>query len=180
MISFNGNKTITTGGGGVILTNDKSLAKKARHISGGSKLKHKWEYIHDEGGYNYKLPALNASLGLSQLMSLKKIVQSKRKLFKIYEKNFKDLSFIKIFKEPENARSNYWLNTMIINKKEKNMKNNLLKILNDNYIMSRPTWKPLHKLNHLKNFPRMNLDICEDLYSRVINIPSSPNLVKKT
>lgn len=179
VISFNGNKTITTGGGGVILTNDSKLAKKARHISNGAKLKHKWEYIHDQEGYNYKLPALNASLGLSQLINLKKIIKKKRKLYKIYKKNFEDLAFVEIFKEPKNAKSNYWLNTMIISKKEKNLKSKLLKILNNRNIMTRPIWKPLHKLNHLKNFPRMNLDICEDLYSRVINIPSSPNLVKK-
>ena len=179
VISFNGNKTITTGGGGVILTSNSIFAKKARHISSGSKLKHKWEYIHDEEGYNYKLPALNASLGISQLKNIKKIIRNKRLLFKVYEKNFKDLNFIRVFKEPKNAKSNYWLNTLLINKKEKILKNDILKILNKNKIMTRPAWKPLHTLNHLKKFPRMNLDNCEDLYSRIINIPSSPNIVGK-
>lgn len=178
VISFNGNKTITTGGGGVILTNNTKLAKKARHLSNGSKLKHSWEYVHDEAGFNYKLPALNAALGVSQLINLKKIIKKKRILFLNYKENFKGFKFIHVFKEPKNARSNYWLNTLILNKKDKTLKNKIIRKLNQNNIMTRPVWKPLHTLKHLRNFPRMNLDICEDIYSRVINIPSSPNLIK--
>ena len=179
VISFNGNKSITTGGGGVILTDNNSLARKARHISSGSKIKHKWEYIHDQLGYNYKLPALNASLGISQIKKLKKIIRNKRLLYKKYEKNFRGLNYVKILKEPKNAKSNYWLNTLLIDSKNKSLKNPILKKLNKNKIMTRPAWKPLHSLKHLKNFPKMNLDVCEDLYSRIINLPSSPNLIRK-
>ncbi len=179
VLSFNGNKTITTGGGGAILTNSMKLAKKALHLSGGSKVFHKWEYIHDEPGFNFKLPALNASLGLGQLSSLQIFIKKKRTLYMNYKKNFKDLNFVNVFEEPKNSYSNYWLQTLILNKKNKFLKNKILKITNQKNIMTRPAWKPLHTLKHLKNFPKMNLDICEDLYSRIINIPSSQNLVKK-
>jgi perosamine synthetase len=179
VISFNGNKTITTGGGGVILTNNKNLAKKAKHLSGGSKIKHKWEYIHDEAGYNYKLPALNASLGISQLSNLKLLIKKKRQLYINYKKSLNDLNFITVFKEPKNAKSNYWLQTLLIDKENKKLKNEIIKVFNENKIMARPAWKPLHTLKHLKKFPKMNLDVCKDLYSRIINVPSSPNLIKK-
>jgi perosamine synthetase len=179
VISFNGNKTITTGGGGVILTDNINLAKKAKHLSGGAKIKHKWEYIHDEAGYNYKLPALNASLGISQLSNLQLIIKKKRQLYINYKKNLNDLNFIKVFQEPKNAKSNYWLQTLLIDKKNKKLKNEIIKVLNKNQIMARPAWKLLHTLKHLKRFPRMKLDVSQDLYSRIINIPSSPNLVKK-
>ena len=180
VISFNGNKTITTGGGGVILTNNKNLAKKAKHLSGGSKVKHKWEYIHDVAGYNYKLPALNASLGISQLNNLKPLIKRKRQLYMNYKKSLNDLSFITVFKEPKNTKSNYWLQTLLLDKKNKKLKNEIIKVFNENKIMARPAWKLLHTLKHLKKFPKMNLDVCQDLYSRIINVPSSPNLSKKT
>ncbi len=179
VISFNGNKTITTGGGGVILTNNKNLAKKAKHLSGGSKVKHKWEYIHDVAGYNYKLPALNASLGISQLNNLKPLIKRKRQLYMNYKKSLNDLSFITVFKEPKNTKSNYWLQTLLLDKKNKKLKNEIIKVFNENKIMARPAWKLLHTLKHLKKFPKMNLDVCQDLYSRIINVPSSPNLSKK-
>ena len=96
-----------------------------------------------------------------------------------YKKSLSDLSFITVFKEPKNAKSNYWLQTLLINRENKKLKNQIIKVFNENKIMTRPAWKPLHTLKHLKKFPKMNLDICKDLYSRIINVPSSPNLIKK-
>ena len=178
VISFNGNKTITTGGGGVIITKDKKISNQAKHLSLNSKVHHKWEYIHDEEGYNYGMPAINAALGLAQLKKLNRLIDLKRKLYKKYNSKFKKLNYIKLLKEPKNSKSNYWLQTIILEKKHKYLKKFLLKETNSSGIITRPIWKPMHKLKHLKKYPKMELKVAEDIYSRAINIPSSPNLMK--
>ena len=178
VISFNGNKTITTGGGGILLTSDKKISDLARHLSLNSKIGHKWEYIHDQEGFNYGMPAINAALGLAQLKKLKKFINLKRKLYKKYQSKFKNLHFLKLLKEPKNSKSNYWLQTIILEKKFSYLKNLFLKETNLLGIITRPVWKPMHKLKHLKKCPKMKLEIVEDIYSRAINIPSSPNLMK--
>ena len=178
VISFNGNKTITTGGGGILLTGDKKISDLAKHLSLNSKTSHKWEYIHDREGFNYGMPAINAALGLAQLEKLNKFVNSKRKLYKKYQARFKYFHFLRLMKEPKNAKSNYWLQTVILEKEFKNLKSLFLKATNSSGIITRPIWRPMHKLKHLKNCPKMKLKIVEDIYSRAINIPSSPNLTK--
>jgi len=179
VLSFNGNKTITTGGGGIIITNNKSIALKAKHITTTAKLPHKWEYIFKETGYNFRMPNINAALGLAQLKKLKKILSKKRKIFRVYEDYFSEIKGIRLMREPKNCKSNYWLQTLILDKNYSKYKNLILKETNINNIGTRPCWKPLHKLSHLKKFPKMNMSIAEEIYKRVINIPSSAHLTMK-
>ena len=176
ILSFNGNKTITTGGGGIILTNSKYLASRAKHLTTTAKLNHKWEYIFNETGYNFRLPNINAALGLAQLKKLNTIIKNKRKIFKNYKKHFKNDKEIKLLEEPKDCKSNYWLQTLILGNKLKKHKNSIIKKCNDNNIGVRPCWKPLHKLKHLNKYPRMTLNNSEEIYNRVINIPSSSHL----
>ena len=176
-ISFNGNKIITTGGGGCILTNDKKLAEKAKHITTTAKTPHSWEYNHDMIGYNYRMPALNAALGLAQIEKLREFLKKKRTLAELYKKAFADFEEVEFFKEPEYAKSNYWLNTIILKENNKILRDEILKITNKNGIMTRPIWKLMHHLEMFKNCPKMDLSISESLENRIINIPSSAYLV---
>ena len=178
IISFNGNKIITTGGGGVILANKKKDAFRAKHISNTAKIDHKWKYIHDEVGFNYRLPNLNAALGYSQIKSLKFFLKKKRELYNNYRKNFSKLDFVTLFREPKQCKSNYWLQTIILNKKNKNLRDKILNYTNKMGLETRPIWCLLHKLKPFKNCQKMNLKISEDLEKRIINIPSSSQLVK--
>lgn len=178
VISFNGNKTITTGGGGVLLTKNKNVANEAYHLIQNAKLKHRWEYLHDKPAFNYGMPAINASLGYAQLLNIKKIISKKRELFKRYNGTFRNIKCAKLLKESKNSKSNYWLQTLILDKNYSSLKEKILKITNRHKIMTRPVWKPMHKLKFLKNYPKMNLKISEEIYSRAINLPSSPGLIK--
>lgn len=170
ILSFNGNKTITTGGGGMIITNDKSLAKKAKHLTTTAKVPHKWNYEHDHIGYNYRLTNLAAALGVAQLEQLPQFLQAKRELAKRYEAFFKN-SEIQFFKEPENARSNYWLNTIIL--KNRTERDSFLSYTNERGIMTRPVWELMNKLDMFKNYQTENVDNAEWLVDRLVNIPSS-------
>ena len=173
VISFNGNKIITTGGGGVILSNNKNLANKIKHLSTTAKKPHLWNYIHDEVGYNYRMPNINAALGCAQLKKLKKILILKRKLFYNYKNSFLDDEYVDVFKEPKESKSNYWFQTLILKNKYRLHKENLLKDLNESKYQSRPAWSLVHKLKKYNKFPKMDLKNCENLYSRIINIPSN-------
>lgn len=174
-VSFNGNKIITTGGGGAILTNDETLADYAKHLTTTAKVPHHWEFVHDEIGYNYRMPNLNAALGCAQLELLEIFIFKKREIFKKYHSIFAELDGLSLFKEPPYAKSNYWLQTLLINK-EGIVIDELLAQLNDNEIMARPIWTPLHQLKPFENCPKSNLSITEYLKSRIINIPSSAYL----
>jgi len=176
VLSFNGNKIITTGSGGAILTNDKSIAKKLKFLSTTAKIPHKWKYEYSETGFNYRLAGINAALGCSQLKKLKDYIRLKRKLFLIYLKNFSGSKNFEIFKEPKFSKSNYWLQTLLLKKSSLKKRDNLIKIMNDQGFSARPVWKPLHKLSHLKSSPKMNLTVTEDLETRIINLPSSAYL----
>ena len=177
VISFNGNKIITTGGGGAILTNNKLMAEKAYKLTTTFRKKHKWEYIHDELGYNFRLPNINAALGISQMKKLKKYINSKRKLFKLYENFFINYNkFFSLVKEPKNCKSNYWLQTIILNKIFSSKKNHILNEFHKHGILIRPVWKSLHKQKFLKKYPKMNLNNTKDLEKRIINLPSSSYL----
>ncbi len=178
VLSFNGNKIITTGSGGAILTNNKSIAKKLKFLTTTAKIPHKWRYEYSDIGFNYRLAGINAALGCSQLKKLKNYVKLKRKLFYIYLKNFVGSKNFEIFKEPKFSKSNYWLQTLLLKKSSLKNRDRLIKIMNKKGFSVRPVWKPLHKLKHLKSCPKMNLNITEDLEGRIINLPSSAYLAK--
>ncbi len=173
VLSFNGNKIITTGMGGAILTNSKKIYERANFLASQAKQKSKWEYIYNEIGYNYKLPGINAALGLSQLKRINKLVKDKRNLFKKYLNSFKLIEGVRLLKEPSNCKSNYWLNTLILDQKYSIYQKNIIKLCHENRIFVRPVWKPLHKLEHFRKFPKMNLKLTNNIAKRAINLPSS-------
>jgi aminotransferase in exopolysaccharide biosynthesis len=171
--SFNGNKILTTGGGGAIITNNKLLAKKIKHLSTTAKINHRWEYIHDEVGYNFRMPNLNAALGSAQIENLNKFLRSKRKLFLKYCKEFLKVNNVRLIKNPDFSKSNNWLNTIFIKNSSLKKRNKVLSLAQKNQIFLRPIWKPLHTLKHLNKMPRMNLDAAIKIYKSCINLPSS-------
>jgi len=177
-ISFNGNKIATAGGGGVVITNNKTLAKKIHHLTTTSKKKHKWEYIHDEIGYNHRMSNLNAALGLAQLENLNKFLKFKRKLYSKYHQVFKSFKKGRIFKEPKNSKSNYWLQTLILDKKYSHLRNKILKETNKNYIFTRPAWKLISESIPYKKNQKMPLPVAKEIYNRVINLPSSEKITR--
>ena len=177
--SFNGNKIITTGGGGMIVTNKKILAKKIKHLTTTAKIKHKWEYIHDEIGYNFRMPNLNAALGLAQLEKIHIFLKAKRTLFKKYFNVFNKMEGISLYKESNNADSNYWLQTLIINKNDVNLKNKILKESHKKLIYARPVWRLISELAPYKKNQKMNLSGAKEIYNKIINLPSSQSLVLK-
>lgn len=176
--SFNGNKIITTGGGGALITNDETLAKAAKHITTTAKVPHKWEYVHDTVGYNYRMPALNAALGCAQLEQLPGFLEKKRKLAAYYRSAFKDVGGVTFFTEPEYAKSNYWLNILLLNTPDPDLHNDILQVTNDAGIMTRPVWKLLGHLDMYKDCPSMDLPVSRDIEQRLINIPSSADLME--
>lgn len=171
-MSFNGNKIMTTGGGGAILTDDEVLADYAKHITTTAKVPHKWEFIHDEIGYNYRMPNINAALGCAQLEKVPQFIVQKRDLTGLYEKLLTNLEGANLFKEPINSKSNYWLQTILLD--EIHERDEVLSLLNNEGIMSRPIWTPMHEIDMYKACPRMELTVTEDLKKRIINIPSTP------
>jgi dTDP-4-amino-4,6-dideoxygalactose transaminase len=177
IVSFNGNKIITTGGGGAILTEDKSLASLAKHLTTTAKVSHAWEYRHDQVGYNYRMPNINAALGCAQMENLESFVEAKRKLFSLYQVAFAPISEVTLFAEPKNCRSNYWLQALLLNENSLHLRDGILQEINSVGLMSRPVWTLLNKLNHFSDMPSMNLDGANHLEKRIVNIPSSPSLV---
>ena len=170
ILSFNGNKIITTGSGGMILTNNNEIAHKAKHLSSTAKLNHPWEFNHDEVGYNYRLPNLNSALGIAQMQKLKGFVQFKRSLAKKYQMWGKENGLF-FLTEPRNTNSNYWLNTIITeNSKEKEQ---LLLNVNKMNVMVRPAWRPMHMLKIYEHCQKNSLQNTEFLYDRIVNVPSS-------
>lgn len=182
VISFNGNKLITTGGGGVLITNNEKLADKIKHLSTTAKVQHKWEFDHDQLGWNDRLPNLNAALGFAQLEVLEKRLLIKKKLFEEYKKNLNQINEIEFVEAKNNSISNNWLVTISFNINQlSKLKSERYELLNEAHklqIMLRPIWKPLHKLNFYNKAPRGNLNCTEDREYRIINLPSSPQLLK--
>ena len=170
VLSFNGNKIITSGGGGCILTNNEELAKKARHLTTTAKEPHKWNYTHDMVGYNYRMPNLNAALIVAQLEQLDAFLKNKRFLAKSYESFFKH-GDIKFVSEPKNAQSNYWLNSIIL--EDLNKRNLFLEETNSQGIMTRPIWTLMNKLPMFKESQCGDLTNAKWLEERVVNISSS-------
>jgi len=186
VLSFNGNKTITSGGGGMLLFKDEKLAQKAKHITTQAKVPHSWNFVHDEIGYNYRMPNINAALGLAQLEQLPKFIESKRKIAKAYQDFFSNHNSehailrlskgvegftLNFFSEPNNANSNYWLNTILLN--DKTIKEAFLKYTNEQGIMTRPIWKLMNKLVMFKDCECGDISNAKWLEERIVNIPSS-------
>ncbi len=176
-LSFNGNKTITTGGGGAILTNDIDLARHAKHLTTTAKMQHAWEYRHDEVGYNYRMPNLNAALGCAQLEQLPMMLAAKRGLFKRYQLAFASVRGAKLVVEPEQCQSNYWLQTLLLDADQVNQRDLILETTNDAGFMTRPAWILMQELTPFKDCPHMDLAGAQSLSQRLINIPSSSGLV---
>jgi aminotransferase in exopolysaccharide biosynthesis len=175
-LSFNGNKTITTGGGGAILTNDVELGKRAKHITTTAKLPHRWSFVHDEVGFNYRLPNLNAALGCAQLEQLPGFLRDKRRLFEQYQAAFARVPGVQLVAEPVGCNSNYWLQTLLLDAAHADQRDAVLTATNDAGLMTRPIWALMNRLPMYANAPRAPLPVAESLEQRVINIPSSAGL----
>ena len=178
-LSFNGNKTITTGGGGAILTNSADIAHRAKHITTTAKVPHAWEFIHDEIGYNYRMPNLNAALGCAQIEQLPAKLMAKRMLFDRYQTSFSEVEGVRLLAEPTQCLSNYWLQTIMLDVDQAHHRDAILETTNKAGFMTRPVWRLLHQLTPFTNCPRMDLSTAEQLAQRLINIPSNPSLLSK-
>ncbi len=170
IISFNGNKIITTGGGGMVVTNNEELAVKVKHLTTTAKIAHKWNYNHNEVGYNYRMPNLNAALGCAQLENLNKFINNKRNLAQVYSSWCLD-NDVNFFNDTKLTKSNYWLNALIL--KDEKERTDFLEETNSNDIMTRPSWEPMHRLDMYKDCYSSNLENTNWLSERIVNIPSS-------
>ena len=172
-LSFNGNKTITTGGGGAILTNDADLAQRIRHLATTAKMPHDYEYIHDAVAFNYRMPNINAALGCAQLSRLDDFLAAKRVLAKKYAEGFSSSRSMQFVAEPHGTTSNYWLNTIRLNKPDLSLRDELLVAARASGYMCRPAWNLLHTLPMHESSPRAKLPVAQNLWQSLINIPSS-------
>lgn len=169
-ISFNGNKIITTGGGGMLLTDDDQLAKRAKHLTTTAKIPHRYEFYHDEVGFNYRLPSLNAALGIAQMEQLPRIIEIKAQVTARYTSFFDDIG-VEMVKPLDNCTSNNWLNAVVL--KDNKERNEFLEYTNDNNIMTRPIWRLMSELEMFKDCQNDGLENSRWLEERVVNIPSS-------
>ena len=169
-ISFNGNKIITTGGGGMVLTNDAGIAKRAKHITTTAKVPHKWAFEHDEVGYNYRLPNVNAALGVAQMESLPDFLSDKRAIAMAYQQ-WGSENGVQFAHEPVNTDSNYWLNILIT--EDRRDRDEWLQQTNELGVMTRPAWTPMHYLEMNKDVLYADMSNTNHLYDRLINVPSS-------
>ncbi|MEK9657136.1 MAG: LegC family aminotransferase [bacterium] len=170
VFSFNGNKIVTTGGGGMIVTDDEYLAKRAKHLTTTAKVPHQWDYVHDEIGYNYRMPNINAALGCAQMEHLDQLINIKRELAKTYQALFDDLD-IKCVQEPDNTRSNYWLQTVLFNDQES--RDIFLEMTNKQGVMTRPCWELMCQLEMFSDCYKSELMNSKDFALKLVNIPSS-------
>lgn len=176
IFSFNGNKTITSGGGGMIVTDDADIAKRAKHITTTAKIPHAYEFVHDEIGYNYRLPNINAALGCAQMEKLNTILFNKKQIASMYQKFFENHE-IAFFSEPKEAQSNYWLNAVALkNIEERDL---FLKNTNAAGVMTRPIWQLMTRLEMFNDSQQLSLENAYWLADRVVNIPSGVNLNRK-
>jgi len=178
-LSFNGNKIITTGGGGMILTKNIKYFNLARHLTTVAKQKSKFFIGHDMIGYNYKLPNTNAALGCAQIKKINRLVQLKRQLSKKYISEFFKIPEVEVLKEKKGSRSNYWLNTLILKGNNYKNRDQIISESHRKNIFVRPAWRCLSQNKYLKSFPKMNLSNTIDLQKRILNLPSSPHLISK-
>lgn len=178
-LSFNGNKVLTTGGGGAILTNDPELGRRAKHLTTTARVPDRWNFVHDEVGYNYRLPNLNAALGCAQLERLDNMLERKRRLAAAYSSAFASVEGVRFMDARPNTTSNYWLNTLILDRGAEDALDPSLELLNDAGFMSRPVWRLMHLLPMYVDCPRADVTESELLARRVINIPSTPRLTER-
>jgi perosamine synthetase len=176
VLSFNGNKTITTGGGGAILTEDPELARLAKHLTTTARRPHRWAYAHDRVGYNFRMPNINAALGCAQLERLDALLAAKRRLHGLYRDAFTDAPGVTLVTEPPGCRSNYWLQTLVLKGADRARRDAVLEATNAVGITTRPVWTLLHRLDHFEDCPRMELPVAERLETELVNLPSSPHL----
>lgn len=172
ILSFNGNKTITCGGGGAIITNNKKMAKRLKHLSVHAKKSGSDDHIHDEIGFNYRMTNLSAAVGCAQMENLKKILKAKRKNYETYKNLFENENEIEILKEPRDSKTNYWLIIGLV--KKNNLKKKIIKFYKKKGYGLRSTWRPLHSLKIFKLYPRDNIKNANVFFNRAINLPSSP------
>ncbi len=172
-LSFNGNKIVTTGGGGAVLTDDAELAARARHLTTTARVEERWEFVHDQVGYNYRLPNLNAALGCAQLERLPYFLEAKRRLADRYRETFDPVDGVAVLAEPAYARSNYWLNALVLDRTCADERDRVLAAAQAAGFLCRPLWRPMHLLPMYRDCPRMDLATAEDMYRRVIALPSS-------
>jgi len=172
-LSFNGNKIVTTGGGGAILTSDSALAAQARHLTTTAKTNHRWTFSHDQVGYNYRMPNINAALGCAQIEQIAGFLDAKRRLAARYHQAFASVSGATLFSEPPGCRSNYWLNVLLLDHPSETILDALLQTTNEEGVMTRPAWKLMHQLPMYASCPRMPLPVAEGLSARLLNLPSS-------
>ena len=175
-LSFNGNKVVTTGGGGAVLTNDPAFADKLKHLTTTAKRKHPWRFEHDAVGYNYRMPNINAALGLAQLDRLDDFVLRKRRLAEAYRSAFARSAHWRFLGEPQGSSSNYWLNAVILSAADSDLLETTLGELHQLGYLCRPCWIPMHRLDIYAGNPRDALPVTEDLAARIICLPSSPKL----
>ncbi|MDR0301410.1 MAG: LegC family aminotransferase [Treponema sp.] len=170
ILSFNGNKLVTTGGGGMVITDDEAVANRIRYLSTTAKRPHRWEFYHDEVGYNLRMPSLNAAVGLAQLEYFDRILESKRETALMYQQFFDKLD-IKFITEPDNAKSNYWLNAILLD--DRSQRDEFLEYSNDNGVQTRPAWTLLHTLPPYQHCQHTQMPNAEYIADRLVNIPSS-------
>ena len=175
-ISFNGNKLVTTGGGGAIVTDRKDIADAARHLTTTAKMSHQWSFVHDQIGYNFRMPSLNAALGLSQIENLDGLITEKQKIASHYAEYFKDFEAGHILGRPKNSNPNYWLNNIVLEDLTRNICGEIIKELNNSGINARPIWTPMHYLDMYRKSPRTSLSVTEAIANKIISLPSSPYL----
>lgn len=175
-LSFNGNKIVTTGGGGAILTNDPELARRAKHLTTTARTPHKWSFVHDEVGWNYRMPNLNAALGCAQLERLPDMMARKALLARRYAEAFREVKGARLLTPRPGAEVNHWLNALILARPDMAVRDSLLESLNNAGFMARPLWTLMHRLPMYAACPRDALPIAEALEASVINLPSSARL----
>ena len=176
VLSFNGNKVVTSGGGGAIVTNDEELAAHAKHLSTTAKLPHPWAFHHDETAWNYRLPNINAALGLAQLEQLDTFVAAKRRLAARYADRFAGIPGVSFVKEPPDTASIYWLNAVLLDDDSGVTRDALLKSSHQAGFLTRPAWQPMHTLPMFRDAPRAATAIAESIQRRLVNLPSSVRL----
>lgn len=171
--SFNGNKILTTGGGGAIVTNDPHLAQRAKHLTTTAKIPHRWAFNHDEVAFNYRMPNLNAAVGCAQLERLPEFLKLKRLLADRYQDALADCPGLSVVAEPTGAHSNYWLNAILLDAEQASARDALLEATHAAGLMTRPAWNLMHRQPMFTHCPRADLTIAEALEKRIINLPSS-------
>ncbi|HYD28122.1 LegC family aminotransferase [Brevundimonas sp.] len=178
-LSFNGNKIVTTGGGGAVLTADPDLARRAKHLTTTAKVPHRWAFEHDEIGWNYRMPNINAALGCAQLERLPDMLARKAELADRYVRVFEAVEGVRLLQPRDGAEVNHWLNAVVLDRPDRAARDRLLQTLNDAGYQARPLWTLMHRLPMYAGCPRDDLPVAEALEDRVINLPSSAALADR-